>query len=246
MEFSVWGDGTLLLRNRWAIIQVSISTSSWYTARMIITYHGGQFIKITQGDTVIAANPFGKGSQYKPIRFGARLGLISVNHPDFNGAENLAHGEKTPFVISGPGEYEVGGISVSGTLAPKGFGKDELLNTIYAVEMEGVRLCMLGALSSVDLTSEQIEGIGEVDILFVPVSGEGILSPADAGKIAVSLDAKIIIPIGWADPADKQLALFLKEAGDEGIAPVEKLTLKKKDLEGKEGQVVLLEPLSHA
>ncbi len=213
---------------------------------MIITYHGGQFVKISQGDTVIAANPFGKGSAYKPIRFGARMGLISVNHPDYNGVENLSHGEKVPFVVSGPGEYEIGGITVSGFLAPKAFGKDALLNTIYTIEMEGIRLCVLGALSSPELSSELFEGIGAVDILFVPIAGGDVLSPADAEKIAVSLDAKLVIPLLHGGVDDKQLKTFLKEAGAENVAAIDKLTLKKKDLEGKEGEVVVLDALSHA
>lgn len=213
---------------------------------MIITYHGGQFVKISHGDTVIAANPFGKGSQYKQIRFGARIGLVSVNHPDYNGIENLSHGEKVPFAVSGPGEYEVGGITVSGFMSTKGYGEKGLLNTIYAVELEGIRLCFLGALSSSELTSEQFEGIGSVDILFTPISGGDVLSPADAEKIAVSLNAKIVIPLGWSDADDKNLKLFLKEAGAENVSMSDKLTLKKKDLEGKEGDVVLLEPLPHA
>ncbi len=212
---------------------------------MIITYHGGQFVKISQGDTVIAANPFGKNSAFKPIRFGARIGLVSVNHKDYNGVENLSHGDKVPFIVSGPGEYEIGGIAVTGTLAAKPFGKDGLLNTIYSVEMEGIRLCLLGALASAELSSEQIEGIGEVDILFVPIGGGDLMSPPDAEKIANTLGAKMVIPLGWGDD-DKQLKLFLKEAGAEGVKPIDKLTLKRKDLEGKEGEVVLLEPVNHA
>ncbi len=212
---------------------------------MIITYHGGQFVKISQGDTVIAANPFGKGSQYKPIRFGARIGLVSVGHPDYNGTENLSHGEKVPFIIAGPGEYEVSGIAISGFPAEKPYGKDALLNTIYTVELEGIRLCILGALTSIDIKSEQIEGIGEVDIIFVPVGGD-LLSPADAEKVAVMLGAKLIIPLSPKEGTEKELTQFLKEAGAEGAIPVDKLTLKKKDLEGKEGDVVLLEALNHA
>ena len=230
----------------WESVKFSFSRLAAILAPMIITYHGGQFVKISHGDTVIAANPFGKNGAYKPIRFGARIGLISVNHPDYNGIENLSHGEKVPFAITGPGEYEVGGIAVSGFMATKGFGPDGLLNTIYAVELEGIRLCFLGALSVPDLTSEQVEGIGEVDILFVPIAGGDLLSPADAEKIAVSLDAKLIIPIAWSSAADPQLKLFLKESGAEGTAVLDKLTLKKKDLEGKEGEVALLEPLAHA
>lgn len=212
---------------------------------MIITYHGGQFVKISQGDTVVAANPFGKGSSYKPIRFGARIGLVSVNHPDYNGVENLSHGEKVPFIVSGPGEYEIGGIAVSGFPTEKPYGKDGLFNTIYTVELEGIRLCMLGAMSSPELKSEQIEGIGEVDIIFVPIGGD-LLSPADAEKIAVTLGAKLVIPLQSTGSTDNDLKLFLKEAGAEGATPVDKLTLKKKDLDGKEGEVVLLEALSHA
>ena len=213
---------------------------------MIITYHGGQFVKISHGEVVIAANPFGKNSQYKPIRFGARIGLISVDHPDYNGIENLSHGDKVPFAISGPGEYEVSGIAVSGFQAAKGFGKEELLNTIYTVELEGIRLCFLGALSTPELTSEQVEGIGEVDILFTPIAGGDLISSTDAEKLAVSLGAKMVIPLAFDGADDKQLKIFLKESGAEGAVMSDKLTLKKKDLEGKEGEVILLEPLTHA
>jgi len=213
---------------------------------MIITYHGGQFVKFSQGDAVIASNPFGKNSTFKQIRFGARIGLVSANHPDMNGVENLSHGDKTPFAISGPGEYEVGGISISGFTSPKPFGEDGLINTIYAVEMEGIRLCILGGLSSAELSSDLIEGIGEVDILIVPIAGKGILSPGEAGKVSVMLGAKLVIPVGWASKDDNELKSFLKEMGSGTASPAEKITLKKKDLDGKEGEVVVLEPLTHA
>ncbi|OGZ05256.1 MAG: hypothetical protein A2845_02995 [Candidatus Lloydbacteria bacterium RIFCSPHIGHO2_01_FULL_49_22] len=213
---------------------------------MIITYHGGQFIKIAQGDTVIAANPFGKQSRMKPIRFAARIGLVSMNHPELNGVENLSHGDKVPFVVSGPGEYEIGGVAVSGFLSPKSVGEAGLLNTIYTVELEGIRICILGALAGTELSPETIEGIGEVDILVVPISGGDVLTPSDAGKIAVMLDAKLIIPVDFEDKNDKQLKAFLKEAGAEDVVQIEKLILKKKDLEGKEGDVIVLEPLLHA
>ncbi|OGZ06939.1 MAG: hypothetical protein A2942_01235 [Candidatus Lloydbacteria bacterium RIFCSPLOWO2_01_FULL_50_20] len=223
---------------------------------MIITYHGGYFIKVAQGDTVIAANPFGKNSSRKPIRFGTRIALVSMDHPDMNGVENLSHGDKTPFVISGPGEYEIGGIAISGFPSPKPVGPKGLLNTIYTIELENIHLCILGAMPTAELSAEVVEGIGEVDVLFVPVLGGDVLSPAEAEKVAVLLDAKLVIPIAWdegGDPpasdfgrAGKQLKLFLKEAGAEGTAAIEKLVLKKKDLEGKEGEVIVLEPLSRA
>ena len=90
---------------------------------MIITYHGGQFVKISQGDTVIAANPFGKNSAFKPIRFGARIGLVSVGHKDYNGVENLSHGDKVPFIVSG--HCECAGDGDAAYLVLAGTGNDE-------------------------------------------------------------------------------------------------------------------------
>ena len=213
---------------------------------MVITYYGGQFVRITQGDTVIAVNPFSKQSKRKPIHFGARIGLVSLDDPNYNGVENLSHGEKQPFVVNGPGEYEVSGIAISGFLAPKPVGEKKLFNTIYTIELEGVRLCIAGALASSDIPGDVQEGIGEIDVLFVPISGGDVLSPADAEKFAVSLDAKVVIPLGWETKDDKQLKLFLKEAGAEGVTMMDRFTFKRKDLEGKEGDVVLLEPMDHA
>jgi L-ascorbate metabolism protein UlaG (beta-lactamase superfamily) len=213
---------------------------------MVISYHGGYFIKITQGDTIIAINPFSKKSKFKPLNFGAHIGLVSMDHPDMNGAENLAYGDKVPFVISGAGEYEIGGTSIYGFPSGKPVGKDGLLNTIYVIDVEGVHVCHLGAMPTPELSGELAEGIGEPDILFVPIAGGEVLSPADAAKIANSLDAKLVIPIAHEGKGDKQLKAFLKEAGAEDEKPVEKLTLKKKDLEGKEGDAIVLDILDHA
>jgi L-ascorbate metabolism protein UlaG (beta-lactamase superfamily) len=75
------------------------------------------------------------------------------------------------------------------------------------------------------------------DILITPVGGEGTLSAAEAEKLAVKLEAKIVIPILYDD---KSLKTFLKEAGAEGTKAVDKLTIKPRDLAGKQGEVVVL------
>ena len=72
------------------------------------------------------------------------------------------------------------------------------------------------------------------------VGGEGVLTPAAAYELSVKLEPKLIIPMHYDDATDKNLKTFLKEAGEEGTKPVDKLTLKKKDLDGKEGEVVVL------
>jgi L-ascorbate metabolism protein UlaG (beta-lactamase superfamily) len=75
------------------------------------------------------------------------------------------------------------------------------------------------------------------DILIIPIGGNGALSPAEAQKLAVKLEAKIIIPVLYEDKSLKQ---FLKEAGVEGVTPIDKLTVKPRDVADKESEVVIL------
>ena len=75
---------------------------------MIISYFGKQFFKITQGEMVLAFNPVSKSSKTGiSAKFGADIALVTTNHPDYNGIEQLTHGERVPFAITGPGDYEV-------------------------------------------------------------------------------------------------------------------------------------------
>ncbi|MEK7095125.1 MAG: MBL fold metallo-hydrolase [Patescibacteria group bacterium] len=208
---------------------------------MIITYLGGEFFKVQFGDTTLAFNPISKDSTLKPSRFGADIVFVSAHHPDFNGIEQVTHGERKPFIVSGPGEYEVKEIFIKGLASESKFGGKELVNTIYTVSLENMNICFLGAINNSELKTETIEALDEIDILFVPIGGEGVLDPAKAYKLAVSLEPKIIIPMHYGDVGVKDaLKIFLKEAG-ENPKPETKLTLKKKDLEGKEGDVVVLD-----
>lgn len=181
---------------------------------MIITYHGVECFKIAQGDLSLVLNPTSKMS--------ADVTLFTTGRSDVS--------EKSGFVIDGPGEYENKDIFIKGFLSQ---GKDRL-NTIYLITFEGMKLCFLGALSDPALKSEILEAIEDVDILFVPVS---TLGPTAAYKIAVSLESKVIIPMDY-DKSD--LGLFLKEGGEKNGDVLDKLVVKKKDLEGKEGEIITL------
>lgn len=208
---------------------------------MIITYQGAESFRVQFGDITLAFNPISKDSNLKPTKFGSDIVLVSTHHPDFNGIDQAAHGEKKPFVISGPGEYEVKGVFIKGLLSASNYGGDDLVNTIYTVSLENMNLCFLGALNTPELKTETVEALDEIDVLFVPVGGDGALEPVQAYKLAVSLEPKLIIPMHYGDIGGKDaLKVFLKEAG-ESPTPVAKLTLKKKDLEGKEGDIVVLE-----
>lgn len=208
---------------------------------MIITYLGGESVKVQFGDTTLAFNPVSKDSSLKAAKYGADIVLSSINHEDMNGVDQVTFGEKKPFVINGPGEYEVKGIFIKGLPSQSEYGGEKRINTIYTVSLEGMNICFLGALNQVELPKEADEEIDAVDILFVPIGGGGVLEPAKAYKLAVSMEPKIIIPIHYGDIGGKDsLKVFLKEAG-ENPSPVNKLTLKKKDLEGKDADVIVLE-----
>ena len=204
---------------------------------MVISYFGGECFKVTLGDLTLAINPPGKGSKLASAKFGADLALVSLDHEDFNGVENASFGERQPFVINGPGEYEVKGVAVRGFGAATTYGGKATINTIYSVSLENMNLCFMGALGSPELPAAAKQELDDVDILFVPVGGGDVLEVAPAYKLAVQLGPKVIIPMHYDD---KSLKAFLKEAGAEGTSPMEKLTVKKKDLEGKEAEVVVL------
>ena len=207
---------------------------------MIINYLGGEFVKVQFGDTTLAFNPISKDSKLKQSRFGADIVFVSTNHPDFNGTEQVYHGDKKPFIVSGPGEYEIRGVFIKGLPSESEYGGKNMINTIYTVSLENMNICFLGAINTTELKNETIEALDEIDILFVPIGGNGVLEPAKAYKLAVSLEPKIIIPIHYDGNNDVHLKTFLKEAG-ENPKPEAKLTLKKKDLEGKEGDVLVLD-----
>ncbi|MFA5942277.1 MAG: MBL fold metallo-hydrolase [Candidatus Paceibacterota bacterium] len=213
---------------------------------MVITHHGGQCFKVTFGDLTLVFDPIAKGASLSPVRFGADIALVSRDHPDMNGIEEVTYGDKKPFAITGPGEYERQGVTIQGFLSKSKFGlakgQDEAVNTIYSVELEDMTLVHLGALADTELSKEARENIGEIDVLFAPIGGEGVLSPAAAHELAVSLEPKIIIPMHWDGIGQaKALETFLKEAGN-GSDTVDKLTLKKKDLIGRDGSILVITP----
>ncbi len=209
---------------------------------MIITYHGGEFIKLQAGDTVLAFNPISKESKLKGPSFGTDVCFVSLNHPDMNGSELCSRGERQAFVIKGPGEYEVASIFAAGYGTKSHYDEVEWYNTVYSLEFDGMQIVYLGALDDTKLPPEVTEDLESIDVLFVPIGGFGVLDAAQAHKIAVALEPKIIIPIHFGEIGEKDaLKRFLKEAGVEDTKAVDKLTIKSKDIAGKSGEVVVLE-----
>lgn len=205
---------------------------------MIITYYGKQFWKITQGELTLAFNPISKESKSGgAVRFGADIALISVNHPDYNGADQLSYGDRMPFVIEGPGDYEIKGIFIKGVASSVTIAGKKYVNTIYSLSVDGINIVFLGALASVELSKEAGESIESPDILFVPVGNKEVLDAKSSAKIVAALEPKLVLPM---DYDQSSLKSFLKEMGEENAEVTDKLSLKRKDLEGKEGEVMVV------
>ncbi len=213
---------------------------------MILTYHEGACIRAQAGDTTLVFGPVSKQSKnFKSVNFSADVAFISLNHPDMNGWEDLRRPRlessasngagNQPFIISGPGEYEIKDMTAAGFPAGSKYGGAAQTNTVYSVHFDGLSLLYLGSLGDLDLPAEVLE-MDSPDILIIPIGGNGVLSAAEGQKLAVKLEAKIVVPILFDD---KSLQQFLKEVGED-VKPVEKLTVKPRDVVGKESEVVVL------
>lgn len=213
---------------------------------MVITHHGGQCFKVTFGDLTLVFDPISKGGSLPGVRFGADIALVSRNHPDMNGIAEVTYGDKVPFWINGPGEYEKEGVTVQGFLTKSQYGlkkgETEAMNTVYAVKLEGMTLVHLGALSDPMLSQDAREAIDEIDVLFLPIGGDGVLNAAEATKLETVLEPKIIVPMHWSGMGEeKALETFIKEEGGEA-EKMDKLTLKKKDTADKDGAIIVITP----
>lgn len=211
---------------------------------MVITWYGQSCFKIQSGDTVVFTDPFNKEIGLTPPRGQANVVTISHNHFDHNNAQSLS-GE--PLVINRPGEYETKGVGVKGIFSyhDKKEGKERGTNTIYVIEIEGMKICHLGDLGQEELTSEQLEQINGVDILMIPVGGVATIDGEEAAEIINNIEPRLVIPMHYKFPGVNLpkfdgVDVFLKEMGMNKKEVVDKLTLKKKDLPEEDTSVVVM------
>lgn len=193
----------------------------------------------------IVIDPFGDIGLKMP-NLEADVLLVTHDHPDHN---NIKAVKGDPFVIKGPGEYEVKGIFVQGisSFHDDKEGKERGENTIYTMEAEDMKLCHLGDFGQNQLTDEQMEKIGRVDILMIPVGGVYTISSSQAPKVIGQIEPKIVIPMHYGLPKLKfnldSVDKFLKAMGKNSIEPQDKLTVKASALpKESEMEIVVLKP----
>jgi len=215
---------------------------------MEIQYLGHSCFRIKGKNAVVVIDPF------NPTDLGLKLTkvtgdivLVSHDHFDHNYLSGVEGTErrKEPFVITGPGEYEVSGVAIAGipTFHDETNGSLRGNNTVYVIHLDDLRVVFLGDLGH-KLADKQLEEINGTDILMVPVGGVVTMDAKQASEVITQIDPKIVIPMHYKLPG---LALdlapldeFLNLMGKEGTLPIPKLTISKDKLP-EETTVVLLE-----
>ena len=213
---------------------------------MDITYLGHSSFRLKGKVASVVIDPFDSKTVGLPFqKVSAEIVTISHDHEDHNQAEMVKDVRK---VISGPGEYEINGVSIVGIASyhddVKGAKRGK--NTIYMIEMDGLRIVHLGDLGH-KLSEKFIEKVGSVDVLMIPVGGEYTIGAVRATELARLIEPGIIIPMHYKVP-NLNPATFSKLASVEPFLaqiglPVEKLkklTITNSASE-EEQKVVLLE-----
>lgn len=193
----------------------------------------------------IITDPFDKEIGLNPPRSSADIVTISHDHADHN---NISAVSGEPFIVNGPGEYEVKGVRLTGcaTWHDNESGRKRGPNTVYAMMMDEISICHLGDLGQDKLSDQELELIGEADILLIPVGGVYTIGPKRAAVIVNQIEPKLVIPMHYHLPGLKlglgKVQDFLKEMGVNKKTPVERLTVKRKDLTASETKIVVMKP----
>ncbi|KKW28437.1 MAG: hypothetical protein A3K06_01890 [Candidatus Doudnabacteria bacterium RIFCSPHIGHO2_01_52_17] len=217
---------------------------------MVISWFGLSSFKISSGNFTLVTDPFGKAVGLTPPRVQTDIAVISNNQNEYYNNQGSLAGEKI-FVVDGPGEFDARGVFVRG-IAAMGDPKNKVggfdHTTIYGIAMEDIRLGFLGSIKQKELTETQLEELGEIHILMVPVGGKTVCDAEEAAAIINQIEPQIVVPMHYAQPGLKlpldKVEQFLKETGSGKIIAQDKLTLKKSNLQelGETMQVVLLNP----
>ncbi len=162
----------------------------------------------------------------------AHIVTLSHDHP---GHHNAAAVSGEPRVVSGPGEYEIGGVLLLGvaTFHDATGGSERGKNTVYIYEIDEITICHMGDIGHL-MTTDQLEDVDEIDVLLIPVGGVSTLAAAQAAEQVRKLEPKIVIPMHYGtassdshlDTVDK----FLGEFGAKDVEPLNKLVVTKSNL----------------
>lgn len=205
---------------------------------MKINYYGNSCFSINDGNFTIVTDPHDKVQS----KLKADVVTISQNSPGHNNKDAV---EGEPRVFNWPGEYEISGTHIKGIASFHNPKEDveQKENTIFKIELNGVNICHLGGLGT-KMIPEQVEEVGDVDILFIPVGGKETIDAKKAKEVIEQIEPRIIIPMAYCDRDDNcelgSLEPFLSEMGAKNIEPLDEFTLKRSELPDDASKIVVL------
>ena len=197
-------------------------------------------------------DPFSKDIGLKPPRIKDDLILVTHKHYDHN---NVEGSPPQAMIIDGPGEYQKRGIYVRGILSyhDKVEGQERGLNTIYVMKAEDMTICHMGDFGQASFEKNQIDDIGDIDILMIPVGGKYTIDYKEAVELIGQIEPKIIMPMHYkitglnldvdgSDKFVKELGLTPEKTDPENLRlGVGKYRIAKKNLPVEEMKLVLFQ-----
>lgn len=210
---------------------------------MEIFWYGHSCFRMTErGLATVVVDPFDSNAVgYFPLKLKSDIVAVSHDAPGHN-YTNAVKG--TSHTLSGPGEYEIGGVFIT-AVQTDGIGRkkgDQPRNTLYVFDYDGLTVAHLGDLKQVPSQAE-VEALGPVNIVLIPTGGGGGLNASKAAEVVSQLEPNIIIPMHYQTRDGKipldSLDKFIKEMGLQPIEPVPSLKISKSGLPSESKVIVL-------
>jgi L-ascorbate metabolism protein UlaG (beta-lactamase superfamily) len=203
-------------------------------------------------DGIVLTDPYDRSVGLDLGKPTAHIVTVSHQHPDHANTAAVRPMRDRLFTIDGPGEYEIGGILVTGvrTYHDKKKGAELGTNTTYVIHMDDVVFCHLGDLGH-ELSAQQLDEIGAIDVLFVPVGGGETIGPAEAAGVISQLEPRIVIPMHYALAEQQSFTVelasldkFVHELGLKDVTAEEKLNVTPSNMptEGEQTRVIVMKP----
>ncbi len=209
---------------------------------MEITWYGHSCFRLTErGSATVVTDPFDDTVVgYQPLKLKANIVTVSHEAPGHSFTDAV---KGYSHLIEGPGEYEIGGVFITGVRTNDAQKEsEEHRNTLYVFDYDGITVAHLGDLRAVP-TRSQVDALGTVNVALVPVGAGGALSAAKAAEVVSVLEPNLVVPMHYAD-GDNKLSLeplekFIKEMGLGSIEAEDSLKVTKSALP-EETRVVIL------
>lgn len=212
---------------------------------MEITWYGHSCFRISdRGLTTVVCDPYdSEVVGYEPLKLKADIVTISHESPRH---KNLKAVKGDPYVVSGPGEYEIGNVFITGlqTDKRKKNGLDSTINTLYLIDYFNITIVHLGDMMHVPSQTE-VESLGPVHVALIPVGGSSALNATQASEVISLFEPNIVIPMHYETSASKvelePIGKFLKVMGLSSIETTPSLKVSSPGALPEETQIVILD-----